>query len=108
MGMQVNFMSSQPAWPQFETQAAYAFSQPLLPAADGPRAPLAAPLQLRMMNCGDCTLHTGAGKKSLQEKKEYEERDKDATDCCSKGTVSELCCNFDPFQCAVACTHWAF
>lgn len=112
MGMQVNFMHSQPVWPQLETQgaSAYAYSQPLLPAAHAdefaPRTlgPLTAPLQLRMMNCGDCTLHTG--NKSSEE--EYERRDKNETDCCSMGTVREAFCQCDPFLCCYNIIHCLF
>ena len=126
MGMQVNFMSSQQVWPQLaappvsELQSQLQ-SQPLLQAARGgypdgsfgPLAlgPLAAPLQLRMMNCGggDCTLHTGTnGSTSATQKDDWKHRDKDETDCCSWGTVKYAFCDCNPFLCCYNITHFIF
>jgi hypothetical protein len=129
--MQVNLMSSQQVWPQLaappvsELQSQLQ-SQPLLQAARGgypdgsleplalrPLAlrPLAAPLQLRMMNCGGgvCTLHTGFDDStSATQEHDWKHRDKDETDCCSKGTVREAFCYCDPFLCCQNITHFIF
>ena len=146
----MKFMSSQQVWPQLaappvsELQSQLQ-SQPLLQAARGgypdgsfgPLAlgPLAAPLQLRMMNCGggDCTLHTGTngstsatqkddwkhrdidetdwgtnGSTSATQKDDWKNRDKDETDCCSWGTVKYAFCDCNPFLCCYNITHFIF
>jgi hypothetical protein len=133
--MQGNFMSSHQVWPQLGTQAVgtqavgtqavgtqAVVTQPLLqPAREGypdgsfaPLAlgPLAAPPQLRtMFDCGGdmCTLHTGFTRStSAQKEHEWKHRNKDETDCCSKGTVKDAFCDCDPFRCFYTIVHWCF